>query len=322
MKSRIFATALAIVGLVIIDAQTANAGCKYFTNACTAGAGACSDTSAWTCDTSICTAGGSNWVSDGCSGTMTVAKPGTGDYVVICATREVNYDEGTDPSIATLEIQADAALDFDSGAAKTLTVSGADGLFLRHRQDVEGNPGLIKFTAPTGNQILVLSGGGTHVIDGVFKMNHAEATLRITTADAILAGEGSIVMSDAAAEIQVDTQMLTNRITIEGKGVIGLSGSTGTFVNDGLIHANVASGTIDLTDLTYKHGYGLFMVSTTATLKFNANIVDATELASDFLMEAGTLDIDEPLDTAGVLNYILGTLDASATAKWARAICR
>lgn len=289
MKSRIFATALAIVGLAIIDAQVASATDKVWNG-----------TSADFNDSG-------NWAPTGVpAGGDVLRVPQTGNDPVLDA----------DITVGSLTIGPDVTL---TTGAFDLTISGPGGLIIE-------SGGVLDVDAAGG--FLILTGGGVHTIHGTVNLaDFSATTFRITTADVVLNGGGKIVgRSTANAAIELNAVTLVSRVIIEGKLTIGLAGAAGTFINEGMVHANVA-GTLDLTDNTYRDGHtGVYAVSSNASaiLNFAANIVDATEIASDFFVAAGRLDIRDPMITIGNLDYFEGaTVEAfSVDARWGHAFLR
>jgi hypothetical protein len=109
---------------------------------------------------------------------------------------------------------------------------------------------------------------------------------------------------------------ITIVITIEIKitGSMEIQASGGTFVNDGIVEAN-RNGASDNMLTCYSGtftGSGTYKVSVSgATLKFVLGIT-ATGLATDFVVPAGTLDIDEDVTTSGDLNFTGGTINVAA----------
>jgi hypothetical protein len=163
---------------------------------------------------------------------------------------------------------------------------------------------------------------GSSEVEGEIRLNHSDSKLRFITNDAILGGDGKIVGTRILARLEVEgaTVTLTSYITIEGlMKITKLSGGTaGTFVNNGEVFATGGANAGDillLEELTFARGHrGVYRVKSSdhadAGMQFGTNAV-ATDLSSDFRVEAGTLDVDVNLSTSGTLYYSGGTVDCS-----------
>jgi len=179
-----------------------------------------------------------------------------------------------------------------------LTVTGADGLTI----DAGG-----KLFINNSSGAVVLTGGGTSTVDGRIYLQVSGSELEIDEASHTLEGSGRIIGEHNGARITIQCgRTLTSEITIEGALEIRRGTAItpdalgrGTFVNNGLVHANhgnvnddtlkLASGTIDDSS-----GATRWQVShADAVLWFNVN---ATGLDGDVTIDAGTLDIDENVD--------------------------
>ena len=190
----------------------------------------------------------------------------------------------------------------------TLRIKARSGLL------IEG-AGLLNVNAAGGSVVLDVPGtteGGTHIVDGEIRLTTSTSVLQIRD-DVVLAGGGAIIGSDNGAEISVDGgRMLTSQLRIEG--IVTIAGTadaiTGFFHNEGWVVADSASARILLEDLTFR-GRGEWRVGPTSGTEIEfAATADATQLAGDFVVFDGTLDI--PLNaiviTSGHLHWVDGSI--------------
>lgn len=132
------------------------------------------------------------------------------------------------------------------------------------------------------------------------------------TAPHTLNGDGKIIGNDDTSHIQIANTLftLTCNVVIEGGMVIN---GSGTFLlSAGTINAN-AGRTIHVnTDTVNDTSGGTWRVSSSSsTLRWDQNTgTSATALDGDFIVEAGTLDIDYPaFTTTGTLTWTGGTIN-------------
>lgn len=317
MNRFLLSTTLAVIGLFILDGQTASAQ-RDFT---------------WTGNVSRVWSLGTNWVfNDTCIVPLAAVFPGSTMAVndtalvardIICAPpadrlaviRQPQFDVAalTTP-LASLTIREQMTLTFfEEGAV--LEIAGVSGLEI-------AAGGVLDVSLATAS--VVLSGAGEHLIDGelilrTFLDGNA-STLQIDTSLDI-GGSGAIIGLHDTAKIKIadgETLKLRPDLKIEGALTIqGVAdGGTEKFVNDGTVNAGErAPGQRILTfdvELTVE-GHGEFRVgefSATDQIDFAVGVT-ATRLNADFSILDGVLDINTPFFTAGHLYMLLGEIQCN-----------
>lgn len=302
MKSRLLLTALATIGLFIIDGATANAAEDY----------------TWTGATNSDWNENDNWVI-----TSTGIAPADGVFPGFVADDTATIPErpANQPVLNVDLVDPDTPFALDrliirDGATVT---TGAYDMEIEEPGGLTiGSDGTLDVSAAGG--VLLLTGGGTHIVHGTINLaDVSTTTLRITTNDITLAGDGVIVGNgNTNSKIEIHTKTFTNRMTIRGKLTITKDTTAGKFVNEGLVHANAtdAGSILALLENTYERGEGgEYKVSqANSTLRFGAvanPTATATGLQSDFTVEAGTLDANVDVITSGNMYYTGGTIDCS-----------
>jgi hypothetical protein len=174
-------------------------------------------------------------------------------------------------------------------------------------------------TLQNDNNNLGHGAGNDHsVVDGTVNLQASGTygVLAFEENDHELAGSGSIIGADDNCQIMLgnDYLDLTSSITIRGALAIVESGSqTDTsFINNGTVSANLASGTLELAvdyldDGTCSTGNWTVSASS-AVLQFG---VGSTLLSGNFSISNGTLDIDADVWTEGDMSFTGGTIDVA-----------
>jgi hypothetical protein len=185
----------------------------------------------------------------------------------------------------------------------------------------------IEITHASNATKLTLSGSSS-TINGDIYLKKSNSTLAFTTSNHTLSGSGKIVGEHNSAQITVAAEAdpgisLTSEITIEGalwiegKAPTGMEDVDGTFVNNGLVHANRANETLTIYRGTIEGSCdGEFKVATSdAKLQFCSGVgdIEETNMGCTFTQSAGTFDIDVNIDTrgpcSGTFDLTHGTLD-------------
>jgi hypothetical protein len=266
MKSRTFVTALAIVGLGIIDAQTANATPRYFD----AAGGA---TGVWNL--------AANWNATGCGHGGAQGVPVAGDVVIICEDKGVTLDVNT-PAIGALHVQAGASV---TVPAFTLLIDSnvlSAGVDDTHEIDGEilltTSTSILKFQSNSA----ILGG------DGTILGSNATAKLQIEGASVRLVNHITI-----KGEMEI-TEAATGGILVN-KGLIDASSAGNILLIDQVTVEDGEGGVYRVS------GTGTLRFASTLTLAADLNsnfeLLAATldiglDLATtgDLVYEAGTLD--------------------------------
>jgi hypothetical protein len=203
----------------------------------------------------------------------------------------------------------------------TLTITNPGGLTCYGTLDIDsrGNiPGRV-----------VLSGGGTSQVRSWLLglgskrilLSNSSSRLEIVGRSHVISGDGSIIGENNGAEIRIaaaaEQISLTNNVALRGmlkvRGLTGGAGQfDGKFVNGatGSVMAD-ASGALDILegDVADVRGAEWMVLSNVnAILRFN---IGATNLAGDFIITFGMLDIDQPVHTSGNLRFTGGLIDVA-----------
>lgn len=195
--------------------------------------------------------------------------------------------------------------------ANTLTITNSGGLTIN-------TGGLLNVN---GAGEVRLTGGGTHTINGTaadigLRLSVDGSTLRIYDANVTLTGTGYVEGRNNGAQILItDGETLTNEITIEGS--LQICGP-GTLDNEGLVEATRANNENDNKLECYS---GTFSGGTTGDYKVNTASAyltfraggDFDGMSADFIVGAGTLDVNESVCTTGDLTFTGGTIDVIAS---------
>lgn len=157
------------------------------------------------------------------------------------------------------------------------------------------------------NGKLTLTGSGCAVstVDGKIYLTTYGSVLEFTDNNHTLTGNGQIIGQCNTAKISlVGSITLTSEIKINGS--MQIRAGSGTFDNDGLVEANRANendNRLTLYSGTFSGGIGDYTVNTaSAYLQFRAGVT-ATGMSADFIVGAGTLDINENVCTTGDLDF-------------------
>lgn len=199
-----------------------------------------------------------------------------------------------------------------STAGHKLTVEAVGGLIIAGggRLDVNLSGGRVVLDVPWTVE------GGTHIIDGQLRLLTSTSMLQIND-NVVLAGGGRIVGTANDAQISVDARReVTSRVTIAGALSIGgfNRATTGTFVNEGLVHADRDNTPfiITLEDITFL-GPGEWRVGNASPcVEINFASGTATGLWGDFTVLDGTLNVDVNLITSGRLHWVDGKIEVDS----------
>ncbi len=190
-----------------------------------------------------------------------------------------------------------------------LTVTGAGGLTI-----VSGGYLLVD----GANGAVVLTGGGTHTIDGRLWLEGSRATLSITTTSGVLlTGDGHIDGQTESSDIYIAAVDAGVELTSDIKigGILDIEGP-GDFTNDGHVKANRA-GTLDIVltgTLDDTSGSDRWEVDTSgAKLRFTNSISTLGPLEGEIVVSNGTFEIDKPLTNTHRLSISGGVFDVDAT---------
>ena len=306
MKSRLLTYAAVIIGLFIIDAKVADASGHLFRSRVIGNWNAESTWEVYTVSADASTAG--TWKQ---VGTGTTTFPSAGDtailmpnfFVTLTADRN---SASTDEAPANLIVRPGGKL--ITGAFE-LEVDGFGGLSIE-------SGGIVDVSANSGQ--FTLSGGGEHNVNGQIKLNGSTAKLRFDN-DTQIGGSGKIIATGSTVVIDIDASSATvetltigRELTFEGKFTVTRNNSSSMpiFRNNGLVHANVASGLITLQSVDVR-GTGEFRMSTGASAEIffdeTGDDTVATHLQALFsILDSGILDSNVPLRTGGGL-YMEGS---------------
>lgn len=281
MKVHVLLTIVALTGLYILDGPIAQAATRTSLQT-----GNWNDTDNWSDNT----------------------VPVAGDTAIIARDHTITVDDAS-RAAASVIVQDGGTLDFNTGAAATLTIDDTTTAGFGLKIEPHGE---VTLTEGSNGSTLILGNDGVrHVIEGVLRLPDDGSVLQISTDTAtstVIAGSGAIVGEDDAAAIRIKTALTVKmETTIEGQlRIEDISGADGVFVNNGLVDANV-SGTITLDDLKIR-GSGLFRIShASGEIEFEPDVA-ATQLGADFHIYNGTLDVQESVITGGHLHWVDGSI--------------
>ncbi len=247
-------------------------------------------------------------LSVGISGASRAAQPTICNNQLVVETGEW-YTLQADESYDCVEIQTLACLKTNG---YTLTITGNSGL---------ESKGTLKIGA---SGTVVLSGSGTHTIDRPVPIEDKGVVLANATSilsiekTLTLAGSGNVVGQHPSAKIKIKagkTLTIDAALTVNGamqiEGMSEKSENNGTLDNDGLVHADKESGTLQLMRTTRLNGSGgTFKASdfSTAVLQFSRGHPKSglsCVMSADFIVDdCATLDIDADQRTSG--NFTCG----------------
>jgi len=227
--------------------------------------------------------GDHKWSTDGnwsegvleCGGSANSSKPVDGDHAVICEGKPCNVD-----------IAGARADSFEVRAGAVLTILASATLEIDSNSSVATLEGL-KLSS-SGNCKLIISGNLT------------------------LSGTGSIYGPSALPLIESGGQQvgitytLTSSLTIEGAMRIQSGANSRlVFQNYGLVHARLASQTLQFRDLTVYANTGSEFKVSNGVLEFVSS-VSATALGGNFTVQGGELRVETNICTTGDLKYTAG----------------
>lgn len=170
----------------------------------------------------------------------------------------------------------------------------------------------------TGTLTLTGDPNSVSTINGWIDLDDCGARL-VFSADHTLSGSGYIAGHCGTARVELlnaITLTVSSGFTIQG--ALEIRAGSGTLDNDGLVEANhCCAGNTTLTCYSGTFtGSGEYKVSVSGcTLKLDLGISD-TNLAADFTVTNGTLDIDEEVITSGNYEQTGGTLDVAVGKKF------
>jgi hypothetical protein len=148
-------------------------------------------------------------------------------------------------------------------------------------------------------------------VDGTINLEGSGSKLVITTNNHTLVGGGSIDGQNAAAAIEIATNMtLTNTAAITGNLLITpVSEATGTtFINNGVVHANNA-GTLYIGPDSIGVSSGVWQVSTSESAVLQIDASSANSHSGSVNVFNGLLDVDNDFATTGNLTFTGGSID-------------
>ena len=160
--------------------------------------------------------------------------------------------------------------------------------------------------------------GSKTTIAGTLNLQGSGSELAFTSNSQTIDGAGKIVGQNNAAKITVsDGETLTNDATIEGKLAITDNTINGTFLNHGIVHANVA-GTLEISTNSFDDdSTALWKISasSSAILKIDATSTTKAVLEGDFeIFDDGKLVVGSPgFETTGSLVWKGGTIDVASS---------
>jgi len=237
-------------------------------------------------DTCTFTATSGVWNSAGnwsCSGSEDI--PDSDDLVVI-------------PSGKT------CAVDADEDARSLLSVQGTLNVEAGNTLSLHGSAGTAS-AAVQGDGVVNLEGSGSvlaFLVDGIFVSEGSP---------------GKVVGANDNAKILLENATtLTNNVNIEGRlQITEDAGDDATFHNQGTVHANAAGTLYINTDVISDTSGFRWKVSTnsSAVLRLEPTNATAPVLAADFHVEAGTLDVQNTVNTTGDLFFTGGKITVRAS---------
>ncbi len=281
---RSFIVTIAVIALLVLPCGKADATTYYFTGA------AANDL--WTNQ--------DNWSTTSCSSGVANALPTANDDVVVC--EDVTAEVTNTNSIS-------------SAYARTVTVQSGGHINIQPTSSFAAT-----LTLGSGSSLLTstLSTAGIVLKDAVGSSN--KATLAFVSADHTLVTEGgttNVSGEDNLAEITIadDTTLTADRILIQGAlKIIG----DGKFVSEGSVVESINEGQLllvqpyELDDLVAADDREpIWRIYGAGTLQFGSGIsvVTGGSLVGDFFIGGdplGTIIVDEPLTTAGMLDLSSG----------------
>ena len=159
--------------------------------------------------------------------------------------------------------------------------------------------------------------GSNTTIAGTLYLQGSGSELAFTINDQTIDGAGKIVGQHNSALITItQLETLTNETTIEGQLTITDESITGTFVNSGTVHANVAGTLLISTDSFDDDTGALWKVSdsSSAILKIDASGTKAVLEGSFEIFDDGKLVVGSPgFETTGSLVWKGGTIDVASS---------
>jgi hypothetical protein len=220
---------------------------------------------------------------------------------------------GANRTEACVTIEAGGTLET---SAYVLTITGAGGLTCYGELLIDSGGVIL---SGGGNSRITLDGSG-HGAKTVY-LSESSSDLQITGSSHEISGSGTIVGWSSNAEIRIaaaSSQIaLTNNVNIEGMLKIrgmqpGAGQVQGAFVNgaSGIVKAN-AAGVLEIKEGAIDDVDGaLWRVESSASAFLRFSVAPAS-LDGDFMIAAGTLDIDASVSTAGGLCFTGGVLDVA-----------
>ena len=201
--------------------------------------------------------------------------------------------------------------------ARDLVVTGIYVVYENETYDCMYVSGILIIDRAT----LTLTGcsGAYSTVDGIVVLTDKHSKLCFTTNHHSVSGSGIVVGTDDDAEVNVGSWItLTSSVTVCGHLKIA---GRGSFANNGLVRASgngtlkiEVAGTLDDGAVSVPSDDDRWQASASgATLEFASTIGTLNELEGDFVLSAGTIQIDHALATVGRLEISGGTLDVNAT---------
>jgi hypothetical protein len=280
-------------------------------------------TSTWNGSVSSNWATAGNWTPSGGGG----APPASSDQIIIPDQSTTNNDPtvGVSGTYAALRVQAGGYIQINSGNSLTITNSAGFDL-----DPASGGAAEALFevgSSGVSGGTLVLSGGGSDPIDGELRLSHSASVFSITSSSATVSGAGHVNGTNAAAEIRVAANTsgspitLTNSAVIEGmlkiRGMQPSAGQEqGRFLNGatGVVRAN-AAGVLEFKEGDFRDAASgaKYVVNSNASAVLRFSVAPAATLLGDFMIAAGTLDIDDSVSTSGGMCFTSGLIDVAAS---------
>ncbi|HEY7388103.1 MAG TPA: S-layer family protein [Bryobacteraceae bacterium] len=173
------------------------------------------------------------------------------------------------------------------------------------------NSGTLTSSAATLNGVTISSGttynvGGTTLLQGTITNNGTitvpNTTLQVNGGDVTLTGGGTVQMSSDAFFNQSSGGLTLHNVnnTIEGTGQLGQNGLALDNQTNGIVNANVTSGTLTLNGSGTVTNTGLLEATNGGTLAINNNV---TNTGANITANGGTVVINSTI-TGGTLNQI------------------
>jgi hypothetical protein len=222
-------------------------------------------------------ADGNNWYPDGVPGP-------TDDVVFLAMTGAYTVD-----------------MNASTGYAQTITMHGNCTLNIQDQKTLE----------------IGSANGQSSEINGSIALPYDESVLQIMYTHSI-SGSGAIDGEDDEATIQIgddsdpnDTTLTSTTNIKGGLRIVRDSNSTGTmtFVNNGVVEANVADNPLTIQPDVVAGSGEWWVTATDAELNF---VTGSTSLTGAFTMDAdGTLDIDDHVETTASLTFSNGKIEVA-----------